>query len=248
MDHAPPVLGPTASQCRCPVRGAGGRHGMTPDAPRAKATGLPGILLRIGFLIALVLAANWGSDHLRQALDLERAPGNGQAMHRAIMLGAAAYVGLLALPFVPGAEIGIAMLAAFGAVIAPLVYASTVLAMLLSYALGRLVPIMALARVLSALRLRRAAALVTRAAPLSREARLSMLLEGAPPRVVAMAVRHRYVALALAVNVPGNAIIGGGGGIMMMVGLSGLFAPLPTLLSICIAVAPVPLAVLLMGS
>jgi hypothetical protein len=32
-----------------------------------------------------------------------------------------------------------------------------------------------------------------------------------------------------------------------MAGLSGLFAPLPTLLAVALAVAPVPLAVLLMG-
>lgn len=220
---------------------------MSEAPPPAPGPGLPGIALRLGLLVALVLTANWGSGHLREAMDTWPSPGTEQAMRRAVMLGTAAYVGLLALPFVPGAEIGIAMLAAFGAAIAPLVYAATVLAMLISYTLGRLVPLLVLARLLSGLRLRRAAALVARAAPLTREARLSMLLEGAPPRIVALAVRHRYLALALAVNLPGNAIIGGGGGIMMMAGLSGLFAPLPTLLAVCIAVAPVPLAVLLMG-
>ena len=48
-------------------------------------------------------------------------------------------------------------------------------------------------------------------------------------------------------NTPGNAVIGGGGGIMMLAGLSGLFAPLPTALAIMIAVSPVPIAVMLMG-
>jgi hypothetical protein len=50
------------------------------------------------------------------------------------------------------------------------------------------------------------------------------------------------------VNTPGNAVIGGGGGIMLLAGLSGIFAPLPTALSIMIAVSPVPLAVALLGA
>ena len=152
------------------------------------------------------------------------------------------------LPFVPGAEIGLAMLTAFGASIAPLVYCATVLAMLLSYLVGLLLPVTVLVRMLTVFRLRKAADLVSRAARLPRQARVEMLLDGAPPRVVALALRHRYIALALAVNTPGNAVIGGGGGIMLLAGLSGIFAPLPTALSIMIAVSPVPLAVALLGA
>lgn len=216
--------------------------------PPAAGPSLAGIVLRVVLLLVLVLVATWFSHMVRDGLNLAVMPENEQRVHRAIMLGAVAYVALLALPFVPGAEIGVAMLTAFGAAIAPLVYVATVLAMLLSYTLGRLLPIESLARLLSFFRMRRAADLVTRAAPLSREARLAMLLEGAPPRTVAFALRQRYAALALAVNIPGNAIIGGGGGIMMMAGLSGLFAPLPTFLAIAVAVSPVPLAVILFGA
>jgi hypothetical protein len=61
-------------------------------------------------------------------------------------------------------------------------------------------------------------------------------------------LRHRYIALALAVNVPGNAVIGGGGGIMMVAGLSGIFAPLPTFVAIAFAVSPVPLTIMLLGA
>jgi len=219
--------------------------------PRAPGTSGPtslGIAVRVVALVALVLAATWGAHMIRDALNLTIMPVNERQVHRAIMLGTVAYIGLLALPFVPGAEIGIAMLTAFGAAIAPLVYAATVCAMMLAYLVGRLLPIGALARLLTFLRMRRAAELVERAAPLSREARLAMLLEGAPPRTLALALRYRYAALALAVNVPGNAVIGGGGGIMMMAGLSGIFAPLPTVLAVMLAVSPVPLAVMLFGA
>jgi len=205
------------------------------------------ILLRVAILVAVLLLATWGAHLVREALDLQIRPDNEQQVHRAIMLGAVAYIVLLALPFVPGAEIGLAMLAAFGPGIAPLVYMATVASMMLAYTLGRFLPIGALERLLSLLRMRRAAALVARAAPLSREERLALLLDGQSGRVLTLALRHRYIALALAVNTPGNSIIGGGGGIMMMAGLSGIFSPLLTLLTIAIAVSPVPLAVLFLG-
>ena len=170
------------------------------------------ILLRVAILVAVLLLATWGAHLVREALDLQIRPDNEQQVHRAIMLGAVAYIVLLALPFVPGAEIGLAMLAAFGPGIAPLVYMATVASMMLAYTLGRFLPIGALERLLSLLRMRRAAALVARAAPLSREERLALLLDGQSGRVLTLALRHRYIALALAVNTPGNSIIGGGGG------------------------------------
>lgn len=208
---------------------------------------LGSLLLRLIVLIAVLVIATWGAHMIRDALNLQIRPDNEQQVHRAIMLGSAAYVGLMALPFVPGAEIGIAMLAAFGANIAPLIYAMTVASMMLAYTIGRFLPIGALERLLSFLRLRRAAHLVARAAPLSREERIAMLLDGQSKRAVKLGLRYRYIAVALAVNTPGNSIIGGGGGIMMIAGLSGIFSPLATFLTIAVAVSPVPLAVMFLG-
>ena len=209
--------------------------------------GIAGIVVRIATLLVLVVAATWTTHLVREALDLQIMPENEQMVHRAIMLGSVAYIGLLAMPFVPGAEIGLAMLTAFGADIAPLIYSATVLAMLLAYTVGRLVPVGVLATMLSFLRMHKAADLISRTALLSQEARIAVLLDGAPPGVIALALRHRYIALALAVNIPGNVVIGGGGGIMMLAGMSGIFTPLPTALSIMLAVSPVPLAVMFLG-
>ena len=205
------------------------------------------IVLRLVILIAVLVFATWGTHLIRDALNLQIRPDNEQQVHRAIMLGAVAYIGLLALPFVPGAEIGLAMLAAFGAAIAPLIYVCTVASMTLAFVIGRFLPIGALERLLSLLRMRRAAALVARAAPLSQEERLAMLLEGQSKRALDLALRYRYVALALAVNTPGNSVIGGGGGIMIMAGLSGIFSPLSTFVTGALAVSPVPLAVIFLG-
>ncbi|WGH79649.1 hypothetical protein [Jannaschia ovalis] len=220
---------------------------MSAPSPTAPGPGPIGILLRLAALLAVIVAATWASHLLREALDLQITPETEQQVHRMIMLGTLAYILLLAIPFVPGAEIGIAMITAFGAAIAPLVWLATVLALLLSFGIGYMLPVTMLARLFRVLHLRRAAAIVERAAPLSRPARLEMLLADMPPRFVALALRHRYVALALAVNTPGNALIGGGGGIALMAGLSGLFAPLPTAIAIALAVSPVPLAVMLLG-
>jgi hypothetical protein len=208
---------------------------------------LGGIFLRVAILIAVLVLATWGAHMIRDALDLQIRPDNEQQVHRMIMFGAAAYIGLLALPFVPGAEIGIAMLAAFGAAIAPLVYVCTVASMMLAYMAGRFMPIDVLRRVLAAVRMDRAADLVARAAPLSGEDRVAMLLDGQSARALRLATRYRYAALAVAVNTPGNSVIGGGGGIMLMAGLSGIFSPLATFATIAIAVSPVPLAMVFLG-
>lgn len=209
---------------------------------------LAGIALRVLLLIAVAVAGTWAAHWVRDALDMTIMPSVEIRVHRGIMLGMFAYVVLLAIPFVPGAEIGFALLTAFGASIAPLVYVATVVSMMLAYTVGRLLPATTLVRLLSLLRMRRAAELVGRAAALPPEDRLALFLEGAPPRTVGLALRHRYVALAVIVNVPGNSVIGGGGGIMMLAGLSGIFAPVQTILAVAVAVSPVPLAIILLGA
>ena len=208
---------------------------------------LPGLILRIGILIGFIVLATWGVHMIRDALNLQIRPDNEQQVHKAIMIGAVAYVVLLAMPFVPGAEIGIALLAGFGAAIAPLIYVCTIAAMMLAFTVGRFLPINALERALRVLRMRRAADLVARAAPMSKDERVAMLLEGQSKRILRLALQYRYVAMAVAVNTPGNSIIGGGGGLMIIAGLSGIFSPLSTFLTVILAVSPVPLAVIFLG-
>ncbi|GGC14952.1 hypothetical protein GCM10011363_34310 [Marivita lacus] len=220
---------------------------MTPEPSQSKRVTPEGIAVRAAGLVMIVVLASWAAHLLKDALDLTMMPNNEKQVHRLLMIGAVAYIGLLALPFVPGAEIGIAMLTAFGAAIAPLVYAATVAAMMLAFLLGRLLPATTLAWLLSLMRLRKASDLVSRAALLPPKDRLSLLLDRAPPRTVGLALRHRYVALAILVNTPGNALIGGGGGIMMMAGMSGIFTPIQTFIAIAVAVSPVPIAVMVFG-
>jgi hypothetical protein len=82
---------------------------------------------------------------------------------------------------------------------------------------------------------------------LNAQQRLETLIAHAPKRIVPTLLKHRYIAIAVAINVPGNAIIGGGGGIALMAGISGLFTFPRYLTIIALAVLPVPLAVFLTG-
>lgn len=212
------------------------------------AKGVWGLVAKFLVFLVILVLASWAAHMIRDALYLDIMQGQDQGMPRAILLSIVAYVLLLAVPFVPGAEIGIALLTSFGAAIAPLVYGATVVAMMLSYIVGLVLPTATLVRLLAALRLRRAAALIRRAAALPPGERVSMLLEEAPANLVSHALKRRYVALAIAVNIPGNVVIGGGGGIMMIAGLSGIFAPLPTLIAILIGVSPVPFIIFFLGA
>ena len=73
------------------------------------------------------------------------------------------------------------------------------------------------------------------------------IVGNAPARVIPFLAEHRYLAVAIAFNLPGNTLIGGGGGIGMLAGISSLF-PFPRyLLTVSLAVAPVPLFILANG-
>jgi len=80
---------------------------------------------------------------------------------------------------------------------------------------------------------------------LGAEERFRFLARSTPSKIVPFLLRHRYLVLAVLFNVPGNAIIGGGGGIGLIAGMSRLF-PFPKyVLLVCLAITPVPLLFLL---
>jgi hypothetical protein len=162
------------------------------------------------------------------------------------MMASSVYVALMAIPFMPGAEIGISMILLFGSKICLLVYACTVIALIPPYIIGRLIPPKCCARVFGFVGLMAARRLVEQLAPLSAEQRLAYLMGRAPTRFGPFLIRHRFLTLAVLLNLPGNIVIGGGGGIAMIAGMTKLYS-LPTyLLTIAIAVSPVPLIIALM--
>jgi len=204
-------------------------------------------VVKIVLFALLVGLGNLLAYWLTEQLDFELRPSNEHLVHRVIVASSIAYILLTATPFVPGVEIGLALLMILGPRIAVLVYVCTLAALSLSFALGRLIPERALIRFFRDLRLNRVSTLLAQLQGLDAQARLALMLERAPRRVVPFLLRYRYLALMVAVNLPGNIVIGGGGGIAMMAGLSRLFSPITYFLAIAVAIAPVPAAWLLFG-
>lgn len=151
----------------------------------------------------------------------------------------------MALPFCPGIEIGLAMMILLGAKIAPLVYAATVFALLLAFGIGRLVPPSAIIALFERLRLHRARVLLTRMQLLDEKQRLVFLLGQTPARLARCLLKHRYLAIAIALNTPGNFFVGDGGGIALAAGFSRLYSFPRFAATVMLAVSPVPIAVML---
>ena len=204
-------------------------------------------LVKILFIAALLVAANLLARDYIMSLEFEVRPGNEDMVHRTIMFSATLYALLLAIPFVPGVEIGLGMIAMLGPPIAFLVYLCTVSGLTLAFVVGRLIPLRVLIHLAHDCHLERTRELLATIAPMDKQQKLEFLIARAPKRVVPFLLRYRYVALAVALNIPGNYLIGGGGGIALFAGISRLFAVPAFLLTIVLAVAPVPLAVLYFG-
>lgn len=196
-------------------------------------------------LLAVYLALLSGGWLIGQRLfefaDLDVRPHNEPMVHKLIMTAMLVFIVASAIPFVPGAEVGLALLVVLGARVALLVYVGMVTALTLAYLVGRLVPASAMGAAFAACGLDRAHRLVLQLAPLDAKARLALLAERAPRRIVPFLLRHRHVGLMVLLNLPGNSVVGGGGGIALCAGMSGLF-PLPGFLAtVLLATAPVPM-------
>ncbi len=201
-------------------------------------------ILVIGLLVlANVILGGWLRDYTAELVADGRSKMLGITM--AGLLGA--YALLLAIPFVPGAEIGISLLMSYGRAAAPYVYLATVMGLCLSYAAGLLFSERLACELLRKAGMHRACAVIEDLRQMTHEDRLRRLEDIVPGWARPWALQRRYIGLALLLNLPGNSLIGGGGGIMFVAGLSRVFPPLPMLLTVALATAPVPAAVYLYG-
>ncbi len=171
----------------------------------------------------------------------------GWAMPGLLVAVLVIYAVLIAIPFVPGIEIGLMVLAAGGSGIAPLVWIATASGLTLAYMVGCKVPYTWLHRVLLDLHLTRACQFLERFEALPVEERAAFVQALLPLRHLGWVVKYRYLNLALLINIPGNSMIGGGGGIAFVSGVSGMFRVPLVMVTIVVATAPVPLAIWLFG-
>ncbi len=205
------------------------------------------LILSFAAIIAVVILSSALVEMLAMNLEDENAAATAPMMRNILYAGAALYAVLLAVPFVPGAEIGLTLLTLFGAKAALLVYLATIVGLSIAFLIGRMVPAVTVIAGLRWFGLTRAANLIARTVDLPPEARLRAMISTADKAWVPFLLRHRYLAVALVLNIPGNFLIGGGGGIAMVAGLSRLFSPVKFLCAIAIGVLPIPLALMIYG-
>jgi len=205
------------------------------------------VLGRISVLLLLILAAHFATDWIVGVLKLELRPSTEDTVHQFIMVTAVVYTVLIAIPFVPGIEIALALIGMIGPGIVPLLYLGTIVGLSLSFFVGRFLSLSGLIGLLEGLRLVRTGRLLRTIEPMNGEERLRFLISKAPYRFVPLLLRHRYLALAISLNLPGNILLGGGGGLALVAGVSRLY-PVPAFLAvIALAVSPVPLTILIFG-
>lgn len=200
-------------------------------------------VLRIAVIAVLAYGGHLAIGWMEAWVEAHDSPGAHlmiSAMLVAILL---LYTLLMAMPFVPGIEIGVALMMMQGPPIAPFVYVATVLGLTVAFCLGQWVPYPVLQRYVSDLGLVRIGQMVSDIAPLTRQQRADRLAQRLPRWLARPLVGWRYVLVAALLNVPGNAVIGGGGGLMLLAGLTRLFQTGWIVLTIVVAVAPVPIAV-----
>lgn len=207
------------------------------------ATGRHGAFLRTILRLLVILVLAWG---LHLLFNWARAQAEFDGGHLRFWMLAGfllVYAVLIAVPFVPGIEVGLTLMAMEGPWIAPWIYAATVTGLTLAYLAGEFICYPRLLRVLADLRLHKACRLIERLQPMGKAERLVFLQERAPLWARPFVSQFRYVLLAVLINLPGNALIGGGGGLAFLAGFSRLFHFWPMLLTMVLAVAPVPAAV-----
>lgn len=204
--------------------------------PSLRDLGIAG-LIAVGLLVGLYAAHGGLADAQALLASVREQAGPGTLIVLALV-----YAATLAVPFVPGMELGLLIMVVYGPVGVAVAYVATLLGLSLSYATGRLLPVH---RIPWGSKLRHAA---TPGHDL-KGALPAMLSVGRwgrhlSPRFVAWLGAHRYVALAICLNVPGNAVMGGGGGLALLCGLSRQFEGRWFALTIALAVSPLPLLIL----
>jgi len=164
---------------------------------------------------------------------------------RGVLIGGGIlYILLLSLPFVPGVELGILLMCVFGKEGVVFVYLATVAGLSLAFLIGRLIPQRWIESGLE--RLGYSGSCSGQSDEIEKMADcLSAGRNHIPSWLKSYMLKYRYVTMAILVNLPGNYLLGGGGGISMACGTSRRISWKGFLVTIVLAVSPVPILVYL---
>lgn len=204
-------------------------------------------LRRLAFRLVVALAiagvALAGLDWLDNRLEHADPTTRASAIGIVLII----YALLIAIPFVPGVEIALTIMMMKGPGVAPAIYAATVLGLMIAYLVGRFLPPGWLIRTCRDIGMTRTADNWQDMLSKSLSERLGLLHARLPARLSWIATDFRYLMIAALINMPGSSVIGGGGGIMLVAGISQLFSTHAVLATLALAVLPVPLAVWVLG-
>ncbi len=214
---------------------------MSEARPAPAETAKLKLLVKILLLIGCLVLINYGGGLVVHKLNFQLWPEHEHLIVTMLWLSIGVYILWMAMPFVPGIELGLALMVMLGPPGVVLVYVCTLLSLSLSFAVGRLIPLKAFARFLGWLHLNKARDLVLKLEPMNPQERFDILLQSAPSKIVPFLLQHRYLMIALILNLPGNALIGGGGGIGLIAGMSKLYTFPRFFLLISVAITPLPL-------
>jgi len=205
----------------------------------------PLILLKLSSIVLLVILANIGVSWLIDQLGFQFYPISIKIVERALFAGVVLYVCLMATPFLPGIEIGLILMILLGPTGAVLIYFCTLMALTLSFCLGRIFPPHLLASLLGWLHMSRAESLLRKFDTIPPGQRLEFIAGETSTGTMPALLKRRYLVLAALLNLPGNVVIGGAGGIAMLAGMSRLYSFPKFLLLISLAVLPGPILITL---
>ena len=176
--------------------------------------------------------SHFGFHQLRDFLD-----GTSSDLSLGMLIVAAGlYLVILAIPFVPGVELGLLIMFLFGATGALVAYLATVGGIVLVFAVGRLMPISITSRYLERIGLSDLALDPDAAIEKMVASKQSMATRFGPKLL-----NHRHITLAFCLNLPGNSILGGGGGIGLLCGLGRTFSWKGFVGTLVLAVSPIPI-------
>ena len=205
----------------------------------------PITLLKLSSIVLLIILANIGISWLIDQLGFQFYPGSFKMVERAVIVGLVLYICLMAIPFLPGIEIGLILMILLGTKGAVLVYFCTLIALTLSFGLGKIFPPHPLASLLGWLHLSRAESLLRKFDATPPEQRLEFIAGETSTGTMPALLKRRYLILAALLNLPGNVVIGGAGGIAMLAGMSQLYSFPKYLLLVSVAVLPGPILITL---
>jgi hypothetical protein len=185
-------------------------------------------------LVMIYLVATRGLEALCFAiLEVRNAVGTSGLL--AIALG---YGVLLAIPFMPGIELGLLLIVIFGAKGAIVAQIATLCGLAAAFSFGRRLS-------------GRLNTIAPDQQPNLQYDFVEQLWIRCPSALAFLCgtrwrdalVRNRHLVLAISLNMPGNALVGGGGGIALFCGASGQFTWKSFLLTVALATAPIPFLV-----